>query len=202
MSERNIEKQERIYRFIKNYIRETGASPTTEKIASEFKMSKSTTSKYVTRLIEEGYIKRRGRYVLHTLENTYTPYMMPVIGRVACGKPVLAEEDIKGYIPLDESMARGEYFGLLAEGDSMIEVGVHSGDVVYVKRQNTCDDGDIVVAMIINEVTGEAEATLKRFYRDFENEKYILHPENPAMDDIIVDEVTILGVAQRVLKIL
>ncbi len=201
MSSKNNEKQREIYNFIRDFIREEGRSPTTSEICSAFKMAKSTTSKYVTRLIEDGLIVRRSRYSLKTEGRNYTPYMMPVIGRVACGKPILAEEDIKGYIPLDESMARGEYFGLVAEGDSMIDVGIHSGDIVYVKRQHTCDDGDIVVAMIIDEVTGEAEATLKRFYRDYESEKYILHPENPTMDDIIVDEVTILGVAQRVLKI-
>ncbi len=202
MSHRNDEKQYEIYRYIKGYISENGTSPTTSEISAAFKMAKSTTSKYVSRLIDEGLIRRRGRYSLRTSSDSYTPYMMPVIGRVACGKPILAEEDIRGYIPLDESMARGEYFGLVAEGDSMIEAGIHNGDIVYVKRQNTCDDGDIVVAMIVDEITGEAEATLKRFYRDYENEKYILHPENPTMDDIIVNEVNVLGIAMRVLKIL
>ncbi len=202
MSRKNDEKKIEIYRFIKNYINENGTSPTTLEICEEFKIAKSTTSKYVTRLTEEGYIERQGRYSMRTPGTSFTPYMMPVIGRVACGKPILAEEDIKGYIPLDESMTRGEYFGLVAEGDSMIDIGVHDGDIVYVKRQNTCDEGDIVVAMVIDEVTGEAEATLKTFYRDYESEKFILHPENSAMDDIIVDEVTILGIAVRVLKVL
>ena len=202
MSRKNEERTREVYLFVKKYIRENGVSPTISRVAEEFGMAKSTTSKYLTRLIEEGAIERRGRYGMQTMENTYVPYMMPVIGIVACGKPILAVEDIKGYIPLDESMARGEYFGLVAKGDSMIDVGINDGDVVYVRRQQTCEDGDIVVAMIDDEFSDGTEATLKRFYRDYENERFILHPENPALDDIVVDKVRILGVAMRVLKIL
>lgn len=202
MSQKNFEKTMEIYRYIKEYINENGASPTTLQISQKFRMAKSTTSKYLGRLIDDGLIERRGRYGMKTKERSYTPYMMPVIGIVSCGKPILAVEDIKGYIPLDESMARGEYFGLVAKGDSMIDIGINDGDVVYVRRQETCDDGDVVVAMIDDEFTDGCEATLKRFYRDYESERFILHPENASMDDIIVDKVRILGVALRVLKIL
>ena len=202
MSRKNEEKTQEIYLFIKKYIRENGASPTISEVANAFGLAKSTTSKYLARLIESGAIERRGRYGMQTSESSYTPYMMPVIGMIACGKPILAVEDIKGYIPLDESMARGEYFGLVAKGDSMIDVGINDGDVVYVRRQESCDDGDIVVALIDDELSDGTEATLKRFFRDYENEKFILHPENPEHEDIIVDRVRILGVAMRVLKIL
>lgn len=202
MSLKNEERKNQVLDYVRGYIRENGVSPTTSEIAAAMKMAKSTVSKYVTRLIDEGMVERNGRYRLQTSENSFVPYMMPVIGRVSCGKPRLAEEDIRGYIPLDESMARGEYFGLVAEGDSMIEVGIHDGDIVYVRRQETCDDGDIVVAMIDDEYTDGTEATLKRFYRDCENKRYILHPENSEMEDIIVDNVRILGVALKVLKFL
>ena len=202
MSQKNLTRTREIYLYVKKYIREHGVSPTTSQIADHFKMAKSTTSKYLTRLIEDGLISRRGRYGMQTPETDFVPYMMPIIGTVACGKPILAVEDIKGYIPLDESMARGEYFGLLAKGDSMIDVGINDGDVVYVRRQDTCEDGDIVVALVEDELTDGAEATLKRFYRDYESERFILHPENETMEDIIVDKVRILGVALRVLKIL
>ena len=202
MSQRNEQRKDEVLSYIKKYMKENGVSPTTSEISGALKMAKSTVSKYVSRLIDEGYAERNGRYRLQTQERSFVPYMMPVIGRVSCGKPRLAEEDIRGYIPLDESMARGEYFGLVAEGDSMIDVGIHDGDIVYVRRQETCDDGDIVVAMIDDEYTDGAEATLKRFYRDFENKRYILHPENTEMEDIIVDNVRILGVALKVLKFL
>ena len=202
MSRKNEERTKEVYLYIKEYIRDNGVSPTISEIATAFKMAKSTTSKYLNRLIDEGVIQRRTRYGMQTSENSYTPYMMPVIGTVACGKPILAVEDIKGYIPLDESMARGEYFGLVAKGDSMVEVCINDGDVVYVRRQQTCEDGDIVVAMIDDELTDGTEATLKRFYRDYENQKFILHPENSDYEDIVVDKLRILGVAMRVLKIL
>lgn len=202
MSHKNEERKEEVFEYVRSYIKENGVSPTVSEVASELKMAKSTASKYLNRLIEEGFAQRNGRYQIRMAENSYVPYMMPVIGRISCGKPILAEEDIRGYIPLDESMARGEYFGLVAEGDSMIEVGIHSGDIVYVRRQETCEDGDIVVAMIEDEFTDGVEATLKRFYRDRENQRYVLHPENSEMEDIIVDNVRILGVALKVLKFL
>ena len=125
---------------------------------------------------------------------------MPVIGAVACGKPKLAVEDIKCYIPLDPSLKDGEYFGLVADGESMIDVGIHSGDIIFIRRQETADDGDIVVAMIDDDYSDESTATLKRFYRDPENRRYILHPENSEMEDIVVDKVRILGKAVRILK--
>ena len=162
MSRKNEERKREVYLFIKKYMRENGASPTINEIAEAFGMAKSTTSKFLTRLIEEGAIERRGRYGMKTAERSFVPYMMPIIGTVACGKPILAVEDIQGYIPLDESMARGEYFGLVAKGDSMIDVGINDGDVVYVRRQETCEDGDIVVALIDDDLTDGSEATLKR----------------------------------------
>ena len=88
----------------------------------------------------------------------------------------------------------------MADGESMIDVGIHSGDIIFIRRQDTADDGDIVVAMIDDEYSDESTATLKRFYRDRENKRYILHPENSALDDIIVDKVRILGKAVRIYK--
>ncbi len=200
MRPRNEEAKEEIYAFVNMYIKRFGASPSTQQIADHLKTTKSCVSKYVNRLIEEGRMERSGRYQLVTVQNRFSPYQMPVIGAVSCGKPRLAFEDVKGYIPLDASLSKGEYFGLIAEGSSMIEVGIHSGDIVFVRRQETADDGDIVVALVEDERTGELTATLKRFFRDRENKRYILHPENKALEDIIVDHVRILGKAVRIYK--
>ena len=188
-----------MYRFVKTYIKENGRSPTTGEISGHFGMSKSTTSKYLNRLIDEGLVERRGRYGMQ-ISGAFTPYMMPIIGTVACGKPILAIEEVIGYIPLEESAADGEYFGLVASGESMIDAGISDGDIVYVRRQDTCDEGDIVVALIDDGFTDGTEATLKRFYRDKSGKSFILHPENPSMEDIRVDKLRILGVAKRVLK--
>ena len=174
MRPRNEEAKEQIYAFVNEYIKEFGVSPSTQEIADRVKTTKSCVSKYVNRLIEEGRIERCGRYQIVTVQNRFSPYQMPVIGAVSCGKPRLAFEDIKGYIPLDASLSAGEYFGLIADGSSMIDVGIHSGDIVFVRRQEMADDGDIVVAMI------EEDATVKRFYK--ENGHFRLQPENCTMD--------------------
>ena len=105
-----------------------------------------------------------------------------------------------GYLPISEDLPRGDFFALVCEGDSMIDIGISSGDVVYVRRQPSADDGDIVVAMLFDEITGEPRATLKRFFRTPEKKKFILRPENSLMRDIVTDRVEILGVAYRVLK--
>ena len=127
---------------------------------------------------------------------------MPIIGTVACGKPKLADEDVEGYITVDEDImgGYGEYFALVADGDSMINVGIESGDIVYIEKTDYAENGSIVVALIEDNETSETRATLKRFFRDEENKCYILRPENDALSDIIVSEVKILGVAKRVLK--
>lgn len=200
MRPRNEEMKEAIYEFINEYIKEYGVSPTTAEIAGEMGTTKSCVSKYTARLIEEGRLERFGRYQLTTKQNYFAPYQMPVIGAVACGKPKLAMEDIKCYIPLDKSLSGGEYFGLVADGDSMVDIGIHSGDIIFIRRQETADDGDIVVAMIEDDCSDESEATLKRFFRDRENKRYILHPENSKMEDIVVEKLRILGKAVRIYK--
>jgi repressor LexA len=200
MRPRNVETQEAVYEFINEYIKEFGVSPSIQEVAEGIGIAKSSISKYVNRLIEEGRIERYGRNQLVTQQNYFSSYQMPIVGAVACGKPKLAFEDIQGYIPLDKSLPEGEYFGLVADGVSMIDVGIHSGDIIFIRRQETADDGDIVVAMIEDEYSGESTATLKRFYRDRKHQQYILHPENKELDDIIVDKVRILGKAVRIYK--
>lgn len=200
MRPRNDDTKEAIYEFINEYIKEFGISPSIQEVAEGIGIAKSSISKYVNRLIEEGRLERYGRNQLITQQNYFASYQMPVIGAVACGKPKLAVEDIQCYIPLDKSLSDGEYFGLIADGESMIDVGIHSGDIIFIRRQETADDGDIVVAMMDDEYSDESTATLKRFFRDPKRKKYILHPENSAMEDIIVDKVRILGKAVRILK--
>lgn len=199
MNKRNDSGKMRVYGYITEYISSNGRSPTTAEISSTIGMAPSTVSKFVNRLIAEGMLAKSGRYQLSA--PSASPYRrMPIIGSVSCGKPHLALEDVMGYIPLDSSIGDGEFFGLVAEGSSMINVGISEGDVVYVRRQDTADDGDIVVAIIDDTDTDYSEATLKRFYRDEKNGKYILHPENDHMEDIVVSNLRIVGVALRVLK--
>ena len=199
MNPKNDKMKIRVYNYIKNTIEEQGYSPSFDEIAEALSCAKSTAHKFALRLIDEGYLERRGKGLY--IAGDPMVYRMPVIGVVACGKPSIALEDITRYIPIDRSNLRGgEYFGLIAEGESMIKVGVCPGDIVFVEKSDTANDGDIVVAMIRDEVTGDERATLKRFYRDTKNNRFILHPENDTMTDIVTPALRIVGIAKKVLK--
>ena len=202
MRAKNEEKKIEVYEFINRYISINGTSPTTAEICAAVGLAKATVSKYVNRLAEEGLLDRVGRYGLISSSVMRPKARMPIIGTVACGKPKLADEDVEGYITVDEDImgGYGEYFALVADGDSMINVGIDSGDIVYIEKTDYAENGSIVVALIEDNETSETRATLKRFFRDEENKCYILRPENDALSDIIVSEVKILGVAKRVLK--
>ena len=205
MRPQNDERKMEVYRFVNDFMKERGVCPTTQQIGDTLGMAKSTVSKYMNRLINDGLIEKYGRYqtIINDIEVSMPDnmVMMPVVGSISCGQPVLAIEDVEEYIPIDVSLlGYGEYFGLIARGDSMIEAGIHDGDTVYIRKQNSAMDGEIVVAMVEDDYSDSWSATLKRFYRDLKNNRYILHPENSRLEDIIVDQVQVVGVAVRVLK--
>ena len=204
MAVRNDERKMEVYRYVNQFMKERGVCPTTQQIGDTLGMAKSTVSKYMNRLIDDGLIEKYGRYQTIISDNVDLPdnfVMMPVVGSISCGQPILAIEEVEEYIPIDVSMlGYGEYFGLIARGDSMIDAGIHDGDTVYIRKQNSAMDGEIVVAMVEDDFSDGWSATLKRFYRDLKNNRYILHPENERLDDIIVDRVHVVGVAVRVLK--
>lgn len=113
----------------------------------------------------------------------------------ACGSPQYEEENIEEYVSLPTAIfGKGDFFILRASGQSMIEAGIDDGDLVVVKKQVEAKEGDIVVALVDN------QNTLKRYFRDDENKKIILHPENKKMKDIIVDKCCIQGVACHIIK--
>ncbi len=203
MNPRNEQKKMEIYTFICDFTEHFGYSPSYAEISSALGVAKSTVSKFVTRLAEEGVIDGVGTKHLRPKNAPPPVRHIPLIGRVACGKPILAVEDIEDYIPVARSrFTDGEYFALKAWGDSMDGIGIQSGDTVIVKWQNTAHNGDIVVALI-DDGTGDGErATLKRFFRDDAHSRFILHAENPVYDDIIVDSVRIVGVARTVVHAL
>ncbi len=211
MNPKNEEMKMQVYEFVTDFMERCGYPPSYSDISSGLGIAKSTVSKFMSRLTEEGLIKRAGnkRIVQHRtisnfghVERDDTYERMPVVGVVACGNPILAVEDIQGYIPLDrERFGSGDYFGLVAEGYSMVNIGVFPGDIIYIHRQDTADDGDVVVAVITDDF-GEQYATLKRFYRDVLNKRFILRPENDDMDDIVVDDMRIIGVAHGLFRAL
>ncbi len=200
MRHKNDSRKMEVYNFMTRYMKEYGVYPTVQEIGGKLGMAKSIASKYRNRLIEDGLIEKLGRYQIKAAGNISCS-SMPVVGRIACGEPILAAKYIESYIPIDEgSLGPGEYFGLIADGDSMIDAGICAGDTVYIRQQSTAEDGEIVVAIVQDELTDGYYATLKRFYRDEKNSRYILRPENEKFDDIIVSKVEIQGVAVRVLK--
>lgn len=187
---------ELLIRFIDDYIDNYGRSPSTQEIASGTGLSPATVSRYLSRMREDGIIDYSGHRNIVTKRNSaIETNAVPVLGSVSCGIPKFAEENIEEYVKLPVSLfGKGDFFLLRASGNSMIEAGIDSGDLVLVRRQDYAAPGQIVVALI------EEEATLKRYYPEPQNGYIRLHPENKDLDDIIVDRCLIQGVAVHVIK--
>lgn len=173
--------------------------PTVREIADHVSLATSTTFKYLTAMEERGLITKDGsRYGIQTssMKKVMDGVILPVVGEIACGTPILAEENIESYLTISGSfLGSGDYFVLKAHGNSMIKVGVSDGDYVIVRKQSTADEGSIVVAMV-----DDGECTLKRYYIDRKKRKIRLHPENDEMEDMYFDRVEIQGVAIKVIK--
>ena len=121
--------------------------------------------------------------------------LVPLVGSIACGPQMLAEENIEKYLPIPKGLlGRGEHFALIASGDSMINAGINNGDCVFIRKQDTAEIGQIVVALIGN------ETTLKRYYLDEKRKQVRLHPENDNMEDMFFKTIQIQGVAVKVMK--
>lgn len=186
----------RIETYIKEYQKENGLSPSYRQIMHEVNMSSlSLVQRYVIELEKTGRIKRTklGNIAvprkLQTGENVYTP----LVGKIACGSPSFAVEEIEETFSLPRDIfGSGELFMLRAFGNSMIDIGIEEGDLLVLKKQNTAEDGDIIVALV------DDETTLKRVFR--QGKKIILHPENKELEDIVVDDCQIQGVLVSCIK--
>ncbi len=187
----------RILEFAEKYYLDNGYSPTTAVIANALSIAKATAYRYLVEMDTKGMLKYDGKNISTEVTRKLNSGVnrTAVLGSVSCGLPQLEEENIEEYISLPVPIfGTGDYFVLKASGDSMIEAGIDDGDFVVVRKQITANDGDIVVALVDN------QNTLKRFFKDEENKKVILHPENKTMEDIIVDECFIQGVACNIIK--
>ncbi|OHD62934.1 MAG: repressor LexA [Spirochaetes bacterium RBG_13_51_14] len=185
-------KQEKILDFIKNKIKVSGFPPTVREIGDKFSITVKGAYDHVKAIEKKGYIrteqyKSRAIVVLRSDDETPIDAInIPLLGRIAAGSPILANENIEEYLSFPKSMFRsGEYFALNVKGDSMIEGGIYDGDVAIIKKQNTANNGDIVAALLTD------EATLKRL--KIMANKIQLIPENPAYEPIVTDNATILG---------
>ena len=203
MEERPIsKKQEEILNYIKNEILERGFPPAVREICQAVGLkSTSSVHSHLESLERNGYIRRdptkpRAIEILDESFNMIRREMVnvPIIGTVAAGQPILAEQNIEGYFPIPtEYMPNKQSFMLKVKGESMINAGIFDGDKVLVKQQATAENGDIVVALV------DDSATVKTYYK--ENGHYRLQPENDSMDPILVDKCEILGKVFGVFRI-
>ncbi len=182
-------KEKKVLDYIKKFKMENGYAPAVRDVCRDLNYkSTSTVHMYLNRLERLGYItKEDGKSRAITLvEDVPRMSAVPLVGTVAAGMPILAEENLEGYIgyvPVNNS--QNEMFALKVKGESMINAGILDGDIVIAEKTCYAENGEIVVALVDN------EATVKTFFR--ENGHYRLQPENDTMQPIIVDEVDILG---------
>ena len=194
MVELNLTKRQReIFEYVKRYGEEHGYPPTVRDIGKAIGLtSSSTVHAHLANLEKLGLLRRdptkpRAIEVLvDRAKAAVAPAGLPVVGQVAAGRPVLAEENIEEYIPVPQ-IAGGDEGGfvLRVKGDSMMGAGIFEGDYVVVRPQETADDGEIVVALV------EEEATVKRFFREQDHVR--LQPENDALEPIRSRDVQLLG---------
>jgi len=189
-------RQQEIFEFIKRYSARHGYPPTVRDIGKAVGLaSSSTVHAHLANLEKVGLLRRdpsKPRAIelldkaVEGVKSIVRPNGLPLVGQVAAGNPVLAEENIEDYIetPAVAGGDEGEYL-LRVRGESMIEAGILPDDLVVVRRQETARDGDIVVALV-----GE-EATVKRFFQEADHVR--LQPENRTMEPIRTREVRILG---------
>ncbi len=189
-------RQKQILHYIQQHMDAHGYPPTVREIGSAVSLSSSSTvHAHLKTLQEQGHIERdavltRAIKLTGSGGGESRPLskpviQMPIIGTVAAGKPRLAVEDVEDVFPLPSDFISGDGFMLRVIGDSMIEDGIHEGDLVVVRRQQTADNGETVVAMIDN------EATVKRFYK--EKSRIRLQPANKRMKPMYFDTVDIAG---------
>ena len=177
--------------FIHRYTDETGFPLTVRDICAELHIKSTATAyDYVNRLKEMGLLSKASGKKRAVAVPTANAVRVPLVRTVTAGTPILATENYEDYYSLPSNLFSGDdLFLLTVKGDSMIEAGILGGDTIVVRKQETADNGDIVVAMFGGE--GEEGATVKRFFR--RDGKIILHPENSALSDYVLDDVNILG---------
>lgn len=179
-------KQQAILDYVRQTISERGAPPTLREIGSHFNITSTNgVRSFLTALEKKGAIKRHA-YRSRGIELTEGPKTIasfcniPIVGRVAAGEPIFAEENIEGRIGVDSELLSGEdLFALRVRGESMINAGIHDGDLIFARKQPVAERGEIVVAII-----GE-EATVKYYYPD--NGRIRLEPANESYRTIVVD---------------
>jgi len=194
------ERQRRILEVIEEFRVERGYPPSVREIGERVGLSSSSTiHAHLKTLERRGYIRRdptKPRALRSETRGGQAPetVVMPVIGRVAAGVPITAQENVEGDFVLPASFAprSSDSFMLRVQGDSMIEAAILDGDLILVRPQRDAENGEIVVAMV------DDEATVKRFYK--EDGRIRLQPENSQMEPIFANDVTVIGRVEAVVR--
>ena len=175
--------------YIRKFSEENGYTPSVREIGKECGIkSTATVHSYLAKLQDKGYLNKETNKKRSVTIGKSSGVSIPLVGTVTAGQPIFAYENYEDYYTFPAGEFRGEdLFMLRVEGTSMIDAGIMNGDKIIVRRQNTAENGEIVVALV------EDSATVKRFYH--KNGQIILHPENEALSDMIFNEgeVSILG---------
>jgi repressor LexA len=203
------QRQKEILEFVNTHVDAHGYPPTVREIGQAVGLtSPSTVHAHLAKLESAGLIRRdatkpralevieggRGRRVPEAVPAApIGATVLPLVGQVAAGSPVVAEDQIEEYLPLPDQFCRDADFVLEVRGDSMINAGILDGDFVVVRKQSDARDGEIVVALV-----GDEDATVKRFFR--ENGRVRLQPENDALEPMYPEQVAVLGSVQAVFR--
>ena len=194
-------RQQEIWQFLVVYVDDHGYPPTVREIGEEVGLaSPSTVHAHLANLERVGLIRRdptkpraielSGHRRVDAAAAAGVP-RLPLLGRVAAGGPLLAEENVEDVIAVPESLGRGADFLLTIHGDSMMEAGILDGDTIVVQRSDDARNGDVVVALVGEDESAD-EATVKTFYRESDG-RIRLQPENASLEPIYADHVRILG---------
>ena len=204
------QRQNDILDFMKKTIASKGYSPTVREICAALDIkSTSTVHSDIKALEDKGLVRKdpaKPRTVLpvdneylKTTQTSFDTVSLPVVGRVAAGEPVLAEQNVIDELPVPSRfVGSGTNFILTVSGDSMVNVGINDGDYLIVQQSQEASNGEIVVALVNDGM--ESGATVKRFYR--EDGHIRLQPENDYMDPIIAEDVTVVGKVKGVFRYL
>ena len=183
---KKLKSEDAVFKFIQEFISENGYAPCVREVCRACNIKSTATAfNVINRLKERGLLEKSDvkRRAISLKSKTIS---VPVVGTVAAGQPIFANESYDGYVSLPDNFFSGEdLFMLNVKGTSMIKIGMFDGDKVIVRKQDTAENGDIVVALV------EDSATVKRFFK--RDGKFILHPENDDMEDFVYDDVSILG---------
>lgn len=190
------EKLKKVYDFTFEYIEENGYPPSVREICDAVGIkSTATTYYYLEKLKSQGVLSKsplKKRAITINNREKQTFKSVPLVGTVRAGIPILAVENLEGYIPLPDGFNAENEFALKVNGDSMINAGILNDDIIIVKECASAENGEIVVALV------DDSATVKRFYK--RDGKIILHPENDFMEDMVFEDVSILGVVKGLMR--